>query len=294
MQSPSAILRRGSRGRRATQRGVSLVELLVVLAIIGMLIALLLPAVNMAREASRRLQCQGNLKQMGLALHNYHDRHQVFPPGWLGPAGYGWGVFILPDIEQQPLYSQLKVHRFSAVPVADAGSSLDVKLPIYICPSNGGTFINPNYSHDGSIGYKKSNYAGVNNGGNVVNHGVDKVGGVFGVASHIGFHQVTDGASNTFLVGERRLNPRDLGAIWMRAVNKVGTYTYGPAVVGACGKRVHLNTNQARFIGFSSDHPGGVNFVMVDGSVRFIAETIEPETYVNLALKSDGKIIGDF
>ena len=103
--------------RNAVARGFTLVELLVVIAIIAVLIALLLPAVQQAREAARRTQCKNNLKQIGLALHNYHDNYNALPPGWIGVTnggpdiyglnGWGWASRILPQIDQSPLYNQL-------------------------------------------------------------------------------------------------------------------------------------------------------------------------------------------
>src|SRR6201996_1630152 len=99
-----------SRLRRS--KGFTLIELLVVIAIIAVLIALLLPAVEQAREAARRTQCKNNLKQMGLALHNYHDTNNTFPPGWIGQStaaysGFGWNTMLLPSIDQGPLYNSL-------------------------------------------------------------------------------------------------------------------------------------------------------------------------------------------
>ena len=106
---------------------------------------------------------------------------------------------------------------------------------------------------------------------------------------------IMDGTSNTFLVGEREFTTKGFrGAVWMRAINKVGSYLYGPAVVGTCGNRITLNSPRTHHIGFSSRHPGGAQFLFADGSVRFILETIDPKTYVNLAKKADNQVLGEF
>jgi prepilin-type N-terminal cleavage/methylation domain-containing protein len=273
-----------------TRPAFTLVELLVVLAIIGILMALLLPAVQHVRESARRLQCQNNLKQIGLAMQTYHDRYKVFPSGWIGPTGMTWGAYILPDLEQTPLYDALRVNEFGDVMPPDAGTEYDILLPIYVCPTDSGPDINGNYSHDGTIGYKKSNYIGVNGGTNFVEHRSQDPSGVFGVASRVGIQSIKDGASNTFLVGEREFDMKKgfRGAIWMRAINKVGSYMYGPAVVGTCGKRILLNSSRTRFIGFSSAHSSGALFLFADGGVRFISDSIDGDVYASMAKKSDG------
>lgn len=276
-------------------RGFTLVELLVVIAIIGVLMALLLPAVQAAREAARRMHCLNNLKQFGVALHNYHDKYRSLPAGWIGPSGYGWGVAILPELEQSTLYENLQVSSFPSVPPPDAASEYDVALPVFVCPSDAGPDENVNYSHNGTEGYKKANYIGVNNGGEFVVHAGGSERGIFGIATWTRLGDVTDGTSNTFAVGERRLMmPDDRGAIWLRAINKVGTYTYGPAVVGTCGKDVKINAVESRFIGFSSHHQGGSQFLLADGSARMVSESIDGDSYVHLGQKDDGEIIKEY
>src|SRR3954447_24995498 len=154
---------------RRRRTGFTLIELLVVIAIIAILIALLLPAVQQAREAARRTQCRNNLKQMGLAMHNYHDVFNCFPPGYLGyPAaagqdcsavrntapfaqGWGWGTYLLPYLDQAPLYNSLNPGQKQAVcdnasgPALNAGNPVLQRqlLPVYVCPSAADPDMNP-------------------------------------------------------------------------------------------------------------------------------------------------------
>ncbi len=127
------------------RRGFTLIELLVVIAIIAILIALLLPAVQQAREAARRVECRNHLKQIGLALHNYHDEHNLFPPGYVRStndssnttgyrSGFGWGTMILPFMDMRPLYDDLGAH-FGSEPTA-AGASIRKRLSTFECPSD--------------------------------------------------------------------------------------------------------------------------------------------------------------
>lgn len=140
----------------AKKRGFTLIELLVVIAIIAILVALLLPAVQQAREAARRTQCRNNLKQLGLALHNYHDQHQVFPPAYLGsptqtgtafgisfpdhnhngPSGLAWGALLLPQLDQAPLYQQFDPTQPVWLP--SQATAARTKLPAFLCPSASG------------------------------------------------------------------------------------------------------------------------------------------------------------
>ncbi len=209
--------------------GFTLIELLVVIAIIAILVSLLLPAVQQAREAARRTQCRNNLKQIGIALHNYHDTHRVLPPGWIPmhqppthpteqsrlASSWAWGALVLPMLDQAPLYDALRVGSVSTPPPPaaqdPAAGRNDILLPVYTCPTDfspeptdfGGT----NYLTENS-GYRKSNYAGSMGGIEADtltawnNPSLQKERGTFGPASSVRMRDFLDGSSNSTIVGE--------------------------------------------------------------------------------------------
>ena len=197
------------------RRGFTLIELLVVIAIIAILIALLLPAVQQAREAARRSQCNNNLKQLGLALHNYHDVHNVFPPA--NRRGSSWGMSfwlsILPYIDQAPLYNQLSFDNDPGFP-AQGGNANFTKLngfipPVAICPSsplpstmtiNGGQFLIASYvgisgAATGPTGMSTESVTG--------SHGIVSRGGIMVPNGKVRMRDITDGTSNTAMIGEQ-------------------------------------------------------------------------------------------
>jgi len=266
----------------------TLVELLVVIAIIGVLVALLLPAVQAAREAARRTQCSNNLKQIGLGLHNYHDVLKTFPSGFVANSssdgnGWGWGAFILPYIEQKSLYDALEV---SKVKVPTTATTLTkTRIDAYRCPSDVGPDVN---THRGNHG--TSNYAGVagaSSDGGVID-GTNN-NGLFFRNSRIGMHSITDGTSNTLAVGERAYNSNPWnGAVW---VGRSTGYANHLWVLWDNADHRLKGTYQWAF---SSLHPGGVQFVLADGSVRFLSETIDGTTLRRLAQRNDGQVLGEF
>ncbi|MCA9249310.1 MAG: DUF1559 domain-containing protein [Planctomycetales bacterium] len=232
--------------QKTSTRGFTLVELLVVIAIIGVLVALLLPAVQSAREAARRTQCTNNLKQIGLALQNYHAALSVFPSGYIANSGthsqrtveegWGWHVLIMPYMEQTGLYDQLEVRSKTLQQrLSDAASDAGVKalfqteLNGYLCPSDErSATLDPDKRHFYGLGNKakiavgKTNYPGVaglfdrawNWQGNSVSGGTgpfENNGALFG-NSEIRMADIRDGTSNTFAVGERDM--RCYAASW--------------------------------------------------------------------------------
>ncbi len=322
--------------QRSIRRGFTLVELLVVIAIIGILVSLLLPAVQAAREAARRTQCSNNIKQLGLALHNYHDTNGTLPPAYLvyiNPATNNinisvWSLMILPFMEQQPLYNQYD-HRFPAAnelgPVAQANVAvISTNLPVYQCPSAGGgerkyqgvlpagagglplptltwTAAPSDYCiTTGVRGVFASVAYGGSPGGSrhgVMTDHITVVGFGSGENRRANFANILDGASNTFLCGERTggneiwskrvLWPSDPavkaqlvavnGGGWGDALNGEhwlsGTLRSGlpfPPAEGPCG----INCTNLRGYGFHSFHPGGCQFLKADGSVTFVQETV--------------------
>ena len=299
-----------------SHRGFTLIELLVVIAIIAILIALLLPAVQQAREAARRSSCKNNLKQIGLALHNYHDSMNCLPPGWIGVAagradpaggnGFAWGTFILPYVDQAPLFNKIN---FSEPMSSTQNSALmQFKLPVYQCPSDPkpDTF---QTEDSPSMTLATANYAGVfgliepdrceipygttdsaqNAQGQCVSDGT------FFHNSVIRMRDFTDGTSNTLIVGERTTwkNPADATEIvygtWTGAVP--GGDDAAAKVIGHAG---HLPNEGDDAEDFGSSHTGGAHFVLGDGHVRFLSENMSEQTFRALATRSGGEIPGEF
>jgi len=283
-------------GRRSA---FTLVELLVVIAIIGILIALLLPAVQAAREAARRMQCTNNLKQIGLALHNYHDTFKCFPPGaiaflksdgtWVnGEAEWGFAAFILPYMEQKPLYDQLDIDTNILDTLADKAHPLFplLQTPIesLICPSSKSEPINGKNSINGeNLGV--SNYPGVagfscrtntpDASGTDLDFPYENNGIFFACAKKsIAFRDITDGTSNVFAVGERP--QRVYAAVWPGVGNINNKNQMRRSVGWVCYKmNVPAPPNNPARRGFGSEHPDGANFLLCDGSVQFVSDLIE-------------------
>ena len=216
---------------KRSRSGFTLIELLVVIAIIAILIALLLPAVQQAREAARRSQCKNNLKQIGLALHNYHDTHLILPSLAFGHGGasdapvpaFVWSVMILPGLDQAPLYNAMNPGPTSLQDLfntANGRTLLQTPLTVFLCPSDAGGSLNENRPFTKAVTgvnpfhLSKSNYPAC--GGDALNEGAFP-GNENTVSSGRRFRDVTDGLSNTIFVGERgsgRLpaNPSGTGA----------------------------------------------------------------------------------
>ncbi|MGI6414908.1 MAG: DUF1559 domain-containing protein [Thermoguttaceae bacterium] len=278
--------------RKRNPRGFTLVELLVVIAIIGILIALLLPAVQAAREAARRSQCTNNLKQIGLALHNYHDVVGRFPAAWYRiptqekRPGWAWGTMLLPYLEQGALYDQLAVTTGIDFP-APANATTQTAVTAYHCPSARDANINPSRENFG-----KSNYKPIMGTVSYTSMPTTTLpNGVFGASTAFQFRDIVDGTSNTFAFGETyqgRLTEAKptsyLGAIWPGLTTTVGWGGGGGYLANNVDRRINGLSEHA----FASPHPGGMMFVFCDASVHYIAETIDGTAMEILAKKASG------
>ncbi len=290
-------------GRRCA---FTLIELLVVIAIIAILIGLLLPAVQKVREAAARLKCQNNLKQIGLALHKFHDANAALPPGYRDPLrqpqfgpGWGWPVFLLPYLEQANLSRELGVDAHNlgggANPVPPSPLTL-APLGVFACPSDPGPAANPFYD-----GHGKSNYRGVGGGqhpdapvagGRGLSNIFAPLNGTFWRNSRVRFADISDGLSNTLVVGETTLDPaRDKwGGIWVGAVRRDPTVMWVSGVYWVVDGDA-LRVNGPDKWGFGSPHPGGANFAAGDGSVHFIRDAADPLVVALLCSRADGRAV---
>jgi len=291
-----------SRSLPKKTRGFTLVELLVVIAIIGILVALLLPAIQAAREAARRTQCANNLKQISLGLNNYHDTYRTFPPGAWNEANRGnrlaWTVFILPFIEQQTVYQEFNFEHNTYTGVNLLPGI--ILVPTYHCPSlrlklgSGGT----GEQVGGKDPYTTHYYAvmgpqGVNPmvpGGttrypesdNTNPHGGYAYGGVLYRNSSIRIADITDGTSNTVMVGEISWDAANCFRTWLRGAS--GTACAGAKNVEFGIKVVPYNgSNNFNDVSFGSEHPAGCHFAVADGSVSFVTDNIEMNVLLAIA-----------
>jgi prepilin-type N-terminal cleavage/methylation domain-containing protein/prepilin-type processing-associated H-X9-DG protein len=313
-------------------KGFTLIELLVVIAIIAILIALLLPAVQQAREAARRTQCKNNLKQQGLALHNYENTYNRLPMGNIGGIsscnddGFTYMTAMLPFIEQTPLFNKINpwgefcvMQNYWAAQGSPPGGAVipggETKIAVYRCPSSSlpdvvpATFVIPGSSaavppHRAyMIGYGISDYKGA--GGGPVN---DR-DGVLAKNSEIPggrlFRDITDGLSNMLMVGESSYVQGDSSTtptrvedwpLWMASPNTDESFR----INGRTSSPINCKCTPATMVKAINDdcafsfHTGGAQFLLCDGSVRFISENISMETYGRLHMCNDGNPIGEF
>ncbi|MCC9604751.1 DUF1559 domain-containing protein [Blastopirellula sp. JC732] len=301
------------------RRAFTLVELLVVIAIIGVLIALLLPAVQQAREAARRMQCSNNLKQQGLALHTYHDAYLSFPPGELTRSRISWQALVLPQIEQSALRDQLetagaftadgsssKPYWHSNPAIISTGTTPLAKtiLPAYMCPSDPTPELNDRIASTDSTYpgiYAKSNYVGAYTAAyyNAAGTKTEDRKAMFYENSKRKFRDITDGTSNTIAVTERAGVHVYVASLWIGWHDLAGPIPHSyPFTLRVRINRLSNDTDYAIngtiLHSTSSLHPGGAQFLLCDGSSRFISETINMQTYAALGTVDGGEVIGDY
>jgi len=297
MSMPSSVL--VARGSRRQRPGFTLVELLVVIAIIGILVALLLPAVQAAREAARRTSCLNNLAQLGLALHNFEFHFETLPPGVTDSAGpirnepqgthVSWIVRILPYMEQNILF-----RRFDQSAGAYAEANAEVRaaqMATLQCPSDAGPFINQagTVAHSSYVGCHHDSEAPIDQD----NHGL-----LF-LNSKIRYAEIYDGSSMTILVSEAIVNPDGLGWVsgtraTLRNTSLIESgrpYLAQPAGSGQIEKE---RSGSLYVGGFGSYHPGGVNVGFADGHTQFISQNVEAKVLRQLGNRADGEIMKPF
>ncbi|WP_171472031.1 DUF1559 domain-containing protein [Frigoriglobus tundricola] len=305
--------------RTRPRRGFTLIELLVVIAIIAVLIGLLLPAVQKVRDAAARLRCANNLKQIGLALHSYHDADQSFPAGvrsahvseWgeTDAPGWGWAAYLLPHVEQDNLFRTIRFDLSIADPRNAAARATPVA--VFRCPSDAAP---PTFtaSHEGADGrtpgppicdVAAANYLGMSTTDDFVEGDMFTVtwDGVLYPNSRVRLTDVTDGTSQTFAASER--DQRHGQATWTGAVPGASSH--------AIGTDVWLDDNVALTLGFVGDahkpgevgatmasahhtsaHGTGANFLFCDGHVKFLTPSIDFATFKALATRAGNEVVG--
>ncbi len=271
--------------KKAQRDGFTLVELLVVIAIIGILIGMLLPAVQMVREAARRTSCLNNLRQVGLSAMNYESSRQHLPPPKLGTGDFNTlgstFVILLPYVEQQNRFDQYDVEQSISAPGNIELTS--TPLDIYLCPSMAPKDTSGNYGEGSYIISYATKYRPYANG-STANGAFTQPPEETNTPYRLGFESFLDGTSHTFFFGEIDNSVRWTGA--SPNPGSWGLYTWAQGywfnsqshlegTFNLVGPVDEYNFREYRT--FRSDHPGGVNFCMVDGSTRFVRETIEPQ-----------------
>ncbi|MBI1312528.1 DUF1559 domain-containing protein [bacterium] len=301
------------------RRGFTLIELLVVIAIIAVLVALLLPAVQAAREAARRSQCKNNLKQIGLALHNYHDLASSLPPGWIGvtsktsdpkgESGFSWGSMILPHLDLEAIRNDfnysLPIDNTSGSP--SNASLLRTQLPVFECPSDSHDLLFTTVDRNGmNVERSVANYVGLF--GTVEIDGCENPPGTAPVTaagqcvsdgafyhnSAIRFRDIIDGTSNTLIVGER--------TTWEDPVTGArfyGTWSGALPAVDEEPSRILGHVEESPNTGdhpedLGSAHPGGAHMLLGDGHVKFVSSDIDEAAFRSLATRNGEELPVDF
>ena len=270
--------------------GFTLVELLVTLAVIGVLVALLLPAIQYARESARRTQCLNQVRQLGIACHNYHGAHNTLPPGSLESSpfaapssGWGWQAMILPQLEQQNLYDQIDF-RFRTLEPPNR-QLVDFALPVGKCPSAGGQRTAWTNSFGGTE-IALGNYAGC--------QGTLTDEGVLFPNSKISFASITDGTSHTILASEmlNNLESSSLATVhWQGVLTTQHRHFPHSLPTLTVLDDVPINGAPENFAGaYSSRHSGGINVLFCDASARFVSENIDTKIFSSLATRAGNEV----
>jgi prepilin-type N-terminal cleavage/methylation domain-containing protein/prepilin-type processing-associated H-X9-DG protein len=339
------------------RRAFTLIELLVVIAIIGVLVALLLPAVQQAREAARRAQCKNNLKQLGIAVHNYADTNNAFPPnlvpgGNFNYSGGNWGVlaFLSPFLEQSNVYNSMNLEAptYTGYPavIADPGNNraAGLLIPLFLCPTDLGRSLGSGY---GVAGLGPANYCAnqgsgiyVDSSGAPANGSPYNSNGVMFANSRVRIGEILDGTSNTACMSESVLGDGTRSVMGSTPPGPPRT-TYGYLMTfqsslddASCGAPSAWNfTDLRQFLWYSGEirnaaynhyytpnsrnydcitnaialqytaigwkaarslHPGGVNLMLCDGSVRFTSENVDTTVWRSLGTRAGAEISGEF
>ena len=304
------LIARGQRNRFArSQRGFTLVELLVVIAIIGVLVALLLPAIQAAREAARRTQCINNLKQVGLAMQNFHDTYDKVPPARWFNGSLTWASLLLPFMEANTTYDlfDFEVSYYDRMQI----SARTAIIPGYFCPSRrspGGGFElsketrsrpGPGLTADyaGCVGnHIGGNYNPRANGTVITSKSWGEPGNLWD--SEVTFATIPDGLSNTFFVGEKHVPVTKFtraqadssihSGDYLECITRVAGPGFPPVANPTLGDEIGDQGRDAWELRFGSFHSGTLNFALCDGSVQTISNDIDVEAYGYLAVRNDG------
>ncbi|MFO0958642.1 MAG: DUF1559 domain-containing protein [Isosphaeraceae bacterium] len=293
---------------RRPRRGFTLIELLVVIAIIGVLIALLLPAVQQAREAARRIQCTNNLAQLAVAFHSYESAHELLPPGVVNPTGpidptnlkayhLSWVVQILPYYDRVNVYNHMNFD-YGAYADENQTASL-VTINTLNCPSDPFRGRSVGGGMAGTLATRgPCSYAGCHHD---VEAPIDADNhGLLFLNSAIRGDQITDGRSQTILLSEKKYEAGDDWITGTRAtLRNTGTPINGGGMMsgggfgGVSAPAPKAEAKGGPVGGYSSYHPGGANFAMADGSVRFLKNSMTPKVFQQLGHRADGELLSD-